>query len=844
MTSYWAKTIAKTTPGIDVYQHGEYVRSVLHCLYDVFSTTAFPPDFTKHFLGFLAAVHDVGKISRQFQAKCLAWLVMNHFEDAARFGDWKNGPPHNKISQDALERFFAAHFQGQEEARACWGSIIGAHHGRIARSFDSSPSPLENPNKNPIDWEQERQALLSHFWQKSGCTALPSLRQDSPEMWTAAGLLTLADWIGSDEHFFSADPAYSPASLEQTAAEAVARIGLGSLHVRPGLSFKDIFTFEPNDMQRAACEIITGSGVYVIEAPMGMGKTEAALMAAYKLMVAGKARGLYFGLPTQATSNRIFLRVQEFAKHISEVYQSVQLIHANAWLEKVPPPELSPALPGQPEKGVSQDDAHNWFSSSRRALLAPIGVGTADQAMLAALAVKHFPLRRLALAGKVVILDEVHSYDCYTGTIIQKLCELLQELNCTVIILSATLTKKYCATLLKAETQPEAEIALLPPYPLIHSRQRGQKTIACPIPPPNEKNVTIVFTPQAEMLAQSLHLAAQGAQELWICNSVGRAQETYATLRERCSASDIRLGLLHARLPFCMRHEREHYWMEAFGKNGARQQGAILVATQIAEQSVDLDADVLVTELAPTDMLLQRMGRLWRHQPPSRPVPHPCVHILQEEVSLAELRAMRAGDIKKALGTKAFVYDPFVLAQTLSIWSAISQVSLPSQIRELIEATYSEPEDLPPAWEELRAQLEGSDMARKLKARMNTNVWQQAWEDAEENAPTRLIEHTEFPFVLYQKKEGAKMILLDDSAIDTSTSDFCSETARNLHRNMVKIPDYRLAGSKQSPFLKGYNLWGWARIEDNSVYLPGAKDNTIGWDTTLGIVWPKTKEQA
>ena len=388
MTPYWAKTVS-ATPGIDVYQHGEYVRSVLYCLYDVLHTTVLPSDFTKHFLGFLAAVHDVGKISRQFQAKCLVWLVMNHFEEAARFGDWKNGPPHHKISQDALERFFTAHFQSQEDARACWGSIIGAHHGRIARSLteDSPPLPEAPDKKLQIDWEQERQALLNHFWQESGCTALPSLRQDSPEMWTAAGLLTLADWIGSDEHFFSADPAYTPASLEQTAAEAVARIGLGPLHLRPGLAFEDIFTFEPNAMQRAASEIITGPGVYVIEAPMGMGKTEAALMVAYKLMAAGKARGLYFGLPTQATSNRIFLRVEKFAKCISKTHQPVQLIHSNAWLDKEPLSALSPAPSAQPEKGVNQDDAHHWFSSSRRALLAPIGVGTADQAMLAALAV-------------------------------------------------------------------------------------------------------------------------------------------------------------------------------------------------------------------------------------------------------------------------------------------------------------------------------------------------------------------------------------------------------------------------------------------------------------------------
>lgn len=188
---------------------------------------------------------------------------------------------------------------------------------------------------------------------------------------------------------------------------------------------------------------------------------------------------------------------------------------------------------------------------------------------------------------------------------------------------------------------------------------------------------------------------------------------------------------------------------------------------------------------------------------------------------------MRAEEIKNAFGVKAFVYAPYVLAQALNIWSGISHVTLPSQIRELIEATYNEPDDLPSGWQELYDQLIGGDMARRHKALMN--IWQQAWADEEDIAPTRLIEHREFPFVLYQKKEGTKFVLLDGSVIDTSTSDFCNETARNLHRNMVKIFEYRLAEAKPDAWLKEYRLFGWARIQDDSVHIQGAKDKNIGW---------------
>lgn len=179
---------------------------------------------------------------------------------------------------------------------------------------------------------------------------------------------------------------------------------------------------------------------------MGMGKTEAALMVVYKLMEQGKARGLYFGLPTQATSNRIYERVLQFVQQICPAAQNVQLIHSNSWLL-----EDTLAAPDQQQKTAndiaagSAADPARWFCSSRRALLAPVGVGTADQAMLAALAVKHFALRRLALMGKVVILDEVHSYDHYTRAVIQRLCRVLADLGATVVILSATLTASVLA---------------------------------------------------------------------------------------------------------------------------------------------------------------------------------------------------------------------------------------------------------------------------------------------------------------------------------------------------------------------------------------------------------------
>jgi CRISPR-associated endonuclease/helicase Cas3 len=134
---------------------------------------------------------------------------------------------------------------------------------------------------------------------------------------------------------------------------------------------------------------------------MGCGKTEAALAAAYQLIAAGKAAGLYFALPTQVTSNRIHLRVQPFVERISLHPAEVRLAHGASWLaETKPPVELRPAS--------SDIDAlehvragRSWFAFAKRALLAPFGVGTIDQALLGIVAAKHFFVRQFGLAGKV-----------------------------------------------------------------------------------------------------------------------------------------------------------------------------------------------------------------------------------------------------------------------------------------------------------------------------------------------------------------------------------------------------------------------------------------------------------
>ena len=207
-------------------------------------------------------------------------------------------------------------------------------------------------------------------------------------------------------------------------------------------------------------------------------------------------------------------------------------------------------------------------------------------------------------------------------------------------------------------------------------------------------------------------------------------QEQYqrfrAVARER-----FRLGLLHSRFPFWRREELENEWMERLGKNGATRCASILVSTQIVEQSVDLDADLLVTELAPTDMLLQRTGRLWRHERDRPAALSPRLIILEETATLDDFRRMNTRSIVKTLGGKAYVYAPYVLLRSLEVWKGQKRIELPTHIRSLIETTYEDRDDEPEAWRKLFDEWFATDSGKKFLADLNSSLWTAAIEDEE-----------------------------------------------------------------------------------------------------------------
>lgn len=606
----------------------------------------------------MAACHDLGKVSPTFQKKIQDAIGNANPESLELLRDIdseieKNWGGHAGVSQCTLNAL---------NAGKAIASIAGCHHG-YATDLAGRSADAEQFGGPP--WQSQRARLLEMLMDSMG-EQFPEIR-DPLNARMLAGLTSVADWIGSGTMF---DDPGVPWQIR--IAAAVDAAGFKPPRFISGLSFREIFDFDARSIQRGLIETVNRPGVYILEAPMGIGKTEAALYAAYSVMSAGEARGIYFALPTQLTSNRIHDRVNRFLDRVLDPdfrNRASLLVHGNAWLREF-------------DLGADAAPGCSWFKAAKRGLLAPFAVGTIDQALMASMNVKHGFVRAFGIAGKVVILDEVHSYDTYTGTILDRLIGELRRLHCTVIILSATLTGERRSALLGAPQSEQAAYTLISALP-------ADARVAVEIAPetPAGNRVAIRQTLDiVEAFEEALDRAESGQQVLWIENSVSDAQEVFKLLAARSDGMEIECGLLHSRFIHADRQALEDDWVTRYGAGGSEarsERGRILVGTQVLEQSLDIDADFLVTRLCPTDMLLQRIGRLWRHQYHQRPAGAKCeVWIVRAEFDTAEQNP------DEAFGKSAMVYSPYVLLRTLQAWSGLETLSLPGDIRCLLERTY------------------------------------------------------------------------------------------------------------------------------------------------------------
>lgn len=721
---FWAKTDDAGRPALSVRDHSIHVGCIAKLLLERLPRVILdllPPGIVP-----LVALHDVGKLSPGFQRKCDVWR--RRYETGGREVSWRlRESNHAKVSQAILGDWLGKN-------RAGYAITAGGHHGRysaggyrppLGQGGRELPSELRDPAFTHARSEL-RQVIVEVFDQDLPTQPLDD--RDPALIILLTGLMTLADWLGSDEEYFPIDASAFPhpcphqavaaAGLDR-AARALHPLRWGQTQVAAGKGFSDLFPFGPRRIQQALWDRAADSGLFIVEAPMGCGKTEAALAAAYRRWsTTGGESGLYFALPTQLTSERVFSRLTKFLDRALDRPDLSTLVHGDAWLRDDRVLCIRPtSLPGEaPEEGDNPlevpRDAWFWFASSRKALLAPFGAGTIDQALLSVLPAKHCGLRALGLAGKVVVIDEVHSYDSYTGTLVNRLVHNLMRLRATVIVLSATLTARRKTELIHSAGVPTSgcpEASPTAPYPMITSAVRapnGAIEVAVDAVPWDGAFRTVSLDHrQADDPAvweETTAAAESGACVLVLRNTVALAQETWCRLRSTIRQGGPAVGLLHSRFPRWRRRDLEDHWMTALGKDGQRPSGCILVATQVVEQSVDIDADALVTDLAPTDLLFQRLGRLHRHHlPRPKGVEEPRAIILHPDLTTPRT----ARETRLALGPSGWVYPPYLLWRAHHQWKHQRTVEVPGDIRPWLEATYAEADErLPEPAEELRSE--------------------------------------------------------------------------------------------------------------------------------------------
>ncbi len=711
------------------------------------------------FFAWLCGVHDCGKATPAFQhvnaggARAVLAAGLTWDKYAVGRARWR----HDKAGGKLLRRLLAEDQWAAEQVDWVWPLVAG-HHGTFPTlgQLAAGKPKLQGEGEK---WRVAQRALVELFTHEVGYAGECPLEVVQPVAVPSralqlqlAGLVVMCDWIASDEwHFEGVDDlalVRMPAA-RQRAATAWSALGLrggwGRLAVPGPGAFEKRFGVRARASQRLLLEAVGrmgGPGLVVVEAPMGEGKTKAALAAAELLAARFGADGVFVGMPTQATSDPMFTQVRKWLEKLGAgLADQVALLHgkrmfnrewrallgdAGAWAQEADgcyasvgedePDEFGmPSAFGEDGHGHPRRAPAEWFLGRRRGLLSPFAVGTIDQLLYAATRTKHVMLRTAGLAGKVVVLDEVHAADVYMSQFLQEGLWWLGQAGVPVVLLSATLApaqrrKLVAAYLAGARSEEPGAVDLPEPagYPsvtaawageggapefLVESCESWREDLEVRVEVLAEEFEAASGDAEvADLLAERL---VDGGCALVIRNTVGRAQSTYEALHARFGA-DVRL--LHGRLHAGHRADRTEECLDLLGPAGrgaARPHRLILVATQLAEQSFDVDADLLVTDLAPIDLLLQRIGRLHRHDGVRRParlsVPTVVITGFQPSLSGAPT-ILRAGEA---------IYGRYLLLRSAALVTTANGGAwrVPGQVPELVARVYGEDTAVvPPAW--------------------------------------------------------------------------------------------------------------------------------------------------
>lgn len=791
-----------------------------------------PPADARRWLAFLAGLHDLGKACPVFQVACQKEYpqVVQQLKAAGFPFEQADWTAHGIVSAWSLKELFQQELGLDRETAHILAVAIGGHHGTIITS--GNLKELGPRQRGSGSWDTARLTLCRTLAQTLELNDLGQFHPPSDPMTlntftiALAGFISFSDWLGSmSDYFRFAEPDVTLAGYAELAynqaKDALQKLGwLGWSPPQTNLSFEQLFPFPPRPLQQAIATLVGNRQVappalVIVEAPTGEGKTEAAWYLADRWLAEHQQRGVYVAMPTQATSNQMLGRVKIFLeKRYPEQETNLLLLHGDA-LFSAEMEQLKLAAIGD-----SSDEtvvAHAWFLPKKRSLLAPFAVGTVDQSLLAVLQTKHFFVRLFGLSHKTVIFDEVHAYDTYMNTLLRRLLAWLRQMGASVILLSATLPAKTRQVLVEAYTGQPFEQPV--EYPAITwataqscevSKTSQLFSGVIPLEASQARTINLDWI-KPDTLLETIRAAVEtGGCVAVLCNTVNQAQAIYRLLEAEKLAPDDDLILFHARFPFYLRQKIEEAVLEKFGKPdetkpNRRPQKAIVVATQVIEQSLDLDFDLLISYLAPVDLLLQRAGRLHRHYRPLRPtgLETPRLLLVQPELE---------NDIPQ-LGVDKLVYAPYILLRSYLALHNKPELRIPADVQPLIEAVYGDVPlpGLSPAWEtalkEAKIRLDKEVIEQENAAEGNLifppehkRLFKKQSKELEEDKPdlhetlqalTRLTRPSVTLICLHRTSRGIAMDIDGTELVDLENEpDF--KTAQKLAAQKVNISNWEV----------------------------------------------------
>jgi CRISPR-associated endonuclease/helicase Cas3 len=743
---------------------------------------------------FFVALHDLGKLDVRFQLKAheIAVRLNPIFHDA--YASEAKGYDHGPFGHAWCVKEASLYGITPSDEFSDWMKAVAGHHGRTPRG-DGANAPQEaSPDVVAHDHAARREwvGLLERLFLKPAGLSLANSPPPVPSL--LAGFCCVCDWLGSNTDYFPYDPNFSGspqayfegrATLRRHAPQAFTDSGLWRAPSRlSGMThlFPNIYT--PRSVQTLIERLPPTRGLTIIEAATGSGKTEAALAYASRLLAAGLANSVIFALPTQATANAMFSRLEAAAVKLFPDAPNIVLAHGKARFNHKFQ-NLKRAARG--ETAQKSDEAYaqcaHWLAQSRkRVFLGQIGVCTIDQVLLSVLPVKHAFVRAFGLLKSVLIIDEVHAYDSYMNGLLDCVLQSQRASGGSAVLLSATLPSARRAEILRRWAVEGAEAEPPSSYPLVtcaHSnavvsfhldeaeqRREPQKIVTFSL----HASPDILPT---EPLIDEIRLAvAQGARVAVICNLVADAQ----ALARRLASLHISLDLFHARYRFADREAIEAHVVAEYGKEAPRTGGRVIVATQVIEQSLDLDFDWLITQVCPVELLFQRLGRLHRHE-------------RERPAGFDRPRCTVLTPGETGYGLHAAVYgSPRPLWRTQKLIERETVAAFPAAYRDWIERAANENPwtDEPEAVKAAHEKFEVEELASRYNALQLARKSVNPFDDTDGNA-ARLTRDGEMSLSVVPILTSAReRITLDGIVLSTLDE---SELDIALDRNVIPAPE-------------------------------------------------------